>query len=186
MAAPGTCSPTPVDHLGIEGPLRRSRRTRKGSAKRRPTTQPAAYYAETLPNPKLDVSSPFEEVAAIGRELGVPLIMDNTACPLLCRPFDHGAAIVVYSATKYFGGHGTSVGGLVMVDGGNFDWEAGGKSRFPDPQPPRPQLSWRRLDRGRQAARPHRLHSLRARVTLLRDVGAADEPVQRLSVYPRA
>ena len=93
------------------------------------------YYAETLPNPKLNVF-PIKEVADIGRELGVPLIMDNTACPLLCRPFDHGAAIVVYSATKYLGGHGTSIGGI-MVDGGNFDWEAGG-DRFPtlnDPDP---------------------------------------------------
>ena len=65
-----------------------------------------AYYAETLPNPKLEVF-PISEVAAIGREFGIPLIMDNTAAPLLCRPLDHGAAIVVYSATKYLGGHGT-------------------------------------------------------------------------------
>src|SRR5271156_1466130 len=81
-----------------------------------------AYYAETLPNPKLTVF-PIAEVAAIGRPLGIPLIMDNTAAPLLCRPLDHGAAIVVYSTTKYIGGHGTSIGGLI-VDGGNFDWEA--------------------------------------------------------------
>ena len=81
-----------------------------------------AYYAETLPNPKLTVF-PIGEVAAIGRELGVPLIMDNTAAPLICRPFDHGAAIVVHSTTKYIGGHGTSIGG-VIVDGGNFDWAA--------------------------------------------------------------
>src|SRR5271169_4666396 len=81
-----------------------------------------AYYAETLPNPKLTVF-PIAEVAAIGRSFGVPLIMDNTAAPILCRPLDHGAAIVVYSTTKYVGGHGTSIGGLI-VDGGNFDWEA--------------------------------------------------------------
>jgi O-acetylhomoserine (thiol)-lyase len=62
------------------------------------------------------------EVAAIGRELGVPLIMDNTASPVLCRPLDHGAAIVMHSTTKYIGGHGTSIGGI-LVDGGNFDWE---------------------------------------------------------------
>src|SRR5690606_12555093 len=72
-----------------------------------------AYYAETLPNPKLEVF-PIAEVAAIGRELGVPLIMDNTAAPILCRPLEHGAAIVVYSATKYLGGHGTSIGGLIV------------------------------------------------------------------------
>ncbi|MEK9661717.1 MAG: PLP-dependent transferase, partial [Alphaproteobacteria bacterium] len=59
-----------------------------------------AYYAETLPNPKLEVF-PIGEVAAIGRELGVPLIMDNTAAPIICRPFDHGAAITMYSTTKY-------------------------------------------------------------------------------------
>ena len=86
------------------------------------------YYAETLPNPKLAVF-PIGEVAKIGRELGVPLIMDNTAAPILCRPFDHGAAIVVHSTTKYIGGHGTSIGGII-VDGGNFDWEKH-EDRFP-------------------------------------------------------
>ncbi len=85
-----------------------------------------AYYAETLPNPKLTVF-PIAEVAAIGRALGVPLIMDNTAAPMICRPFDHGAAIVVHSTTKYIGGHGTSIGGMI-VDGGNFDWAAQAKS----------------------------------------------------------
>src|SRR3546814_4692483 len=80
-----------------------------------------AYYAETLPNPKLAVF-PIKEVADIGRGLGVPLIVDNTAAPILCKPFEHGAAIIVYSLTKYIGGHGTSIGGLI-VDGGNFDWE---------------------------------------------------------------
>jgi len=87
-----------------------------------------AYYAETLPNPKLEVF-PIAEVAAIGRELGVPLIVDNTAAPLLCRPLDHGAAVVMYSTTKYIGGHGTSIGGMI-IDGGNFDWEAHA-DRFP-------------------------------------------------------
>ena len=62
-------------------------------------------------------------MAAIGRALGVPLIMDNTAAPMLCRPLEHGAAIVVHSTTKYIGGHGTSIGGMI-VDGGNFDWAA--------------------------------------------------------------
>src|SRR3954451_2838659 len=76
-----------------------------------------AYYGETLPNPKLQVF-PIGEVAAMGRELGVPLIMDNTAAPVLCRPIDYGAAVVVHSTTKYIGGHGTSTGGMI-VDGGN-------------------------------------------------------------------
>src|ERR1700728_1240525 len=75
------------------------------------------YYAETLPNPKLTVF-PIAEVAEIGRNLGIPLIVDNTAAPILTRPFEHGAAIIVYSSTKYLGGHGNSIGGLI-VDGGN-------------------------------------------------------------------
>ncbi len=87
-----------------------------------------AYYAETLPNPKLQVF-PIKEVADIGRELGVPLIMDHTAAHGLCRPFDHGAAIIASSCTKYIGGHGNSIGGII-IDGGNFDWEAH-KERFP-------------------------------------------------------
>ena len=78
-----------------------------------------AYYAETLPNPKL-VVFPIREVADIGRPLGIPLIIDNTAAPLLARPFDHGAAIIVYSTTKFIGGHGTSIGGMI-VDSGAFD-----------------------------------------------------------------
>jgi O-acetylhomoserine (thiol)-lyase len=86
------------------------------------------YYAETLPNPKLEVF-PIKEVADIGRKLGVPLIVDNTAAPMICRPLDHGAAIVMYSTTKYMGGHGTTIGGAV-IDGGNFDWE-GNAARFP-------------------------------------------------------
>ncbi|MDK1493937.1 PLP-dependent transferase [Sinorhizobium sp. 7-81] len=79
-----------------------------------------AYYAEALPNPKLEVF-PIAEVAAIGRRFGIPLIVDNTAAPVIIRPLDHGAAIIVYSATKYIGGHGTSIGGAI-VDGGNFPW----------------------------------------------------------------
>ena len=102
-----------------------------------------AYYGETLPNPKLQVF-PIAEVATIGRELGVPLIIDNTAAPQICRPLDHGAAIVMYSATKYLGGHGTTIAG-VIVDGGNFPWED-----FKDQQPlfksTRYFLSWRGLD----------------------------------------
>src|SRR4029077_14683986 len=71
-----------------------------------------AYYAETLPNPKLTVF-PIAEVAEIGRNFGIPLIMDNTAAPILPKPFEHGAAIVVHSSTKYIGGHGNSIGGLL-------------------------------------------------------------------------
>jgi O-acetylhomoserine (thiol)-lyase len=130
------------------------------------------YYAETLPNPKLNVF-PIAEVAAIGRELGVPLIVDNTAAPLICRPLEHGAAVVMYSTTKYIGGHGTSIGGLV-VDGGNFDWAAH-KDRFPtlnEPDPSYHGAVWT------EAAKPLGpiAFILRMRVVLLRDVGAAMSP----------
>src|SRR3954465_15939079 len=72
-----------------------------------------AYYAETLPNPKLEIF-PIAEVAAVGQPLGIPLIMDNTAAPIIVRPFDHGAAVVMHSTTKYIGGHGSSIGGVVI------------------------------------------------------------------------
>jgi len=130
------------------------------------------YFAETLPNPKLEVF-PIAEVAAIGRELGVPLIMDNTAAPILCRPFDHGAAIIVHSTTKYIGGHGTSIGGMI-VDGGNFDWEAHA-DRFPmlnQPDPSYHGAIWT------QAVKPLGpiAYIIKARVTLLRDVGTSMSP----------
>jgi O-acetylhomoserine (thiol)-lyase len=131
-----------------------------------------AYYAETLPNPKL-VAFPIGEVAAIGRKLGIPLIMDNTAAPLLCRPFEHGAAIIVYSATKYLGGHGTSIGGL-LVDGGNFEWE-----KFKERQPAlnTPDRSYHGAV-WTEATKPLGpiAYIIRARVTLLRDLGAAMSP----------
>ncbi|MEQ9327443.1 MAG: O-acetylhomoserine aminocarboxypropyltransferase/cysteine synthase family protein [Rhodospirillales bacterium] len=131
------------------------------------------YYAETLPNPKLNVF-PIKEVADIGRELGVPLIMDNTAAPLLCRPLDHGAAVVIYSTTKYIGGHGTSIGGMI-IDGGNFNWEAGG-SRFPtlnDPDPSYHGAVWT------EAVKPLGpiAYIIRIRVILLRDMGSAMSPM---------
>jgi len=133
-----------------------------------------AFYAETLPNPKLEVF-PIQAVADIGRGLGIPLIMDNTAAPILCRPFDHGAAIVVYSATKYIGGHGTSIGGLI-VDGGNFDWEGAGVERQPllnSPDPSYHGAVWT------EAVKPLGpiAYILKARTTLLRDLGGAMSPM---------
>ena len=131
-----------------------------------------AYYAETLPNPKLEVF-PIAEVAAIGTPLGIPLIMDNTAAPLLVRPFDHGAAIEVLSTTKYIGGHGTSIGGIV-IDGGRFDWEA-----HPARQPAlhRPDPSYHGAV-WVEAAKPLGpiAYALKLRVTLLRDLGPAMSP----------
>src|SRR3954465_15799154 len=131
-----------------------------------------AYYAETLPNPKLIVF-PIAEVAAIGRKFGIPLIMDNTAAPILVRPFDHGAAVGMYSTTKYIGGHGTSIGGIV-IDGGNFDWEAHPQRQpmLNSPDPSYHGAVWS------QAVKPLGpiAYILKMRVTLLRDLGAAMAP----------
>lgn len=131
-----------------------------------------AFYAETLPNPKLKVF-PIAEVAAIGRSLGIPLIMDNTAAPVICRPLEHGAAVVMYSTTKYIGGHGTSIGGVV-IDGGNFDWEAHA-DRFTlltQPDPSYHGAIWT------EAVKPLGpiAYALKLRCTLLRDLGAAQSP----------
>ena len=130
------------------------------------------YYAETLPNPKLTVF-PIAEVARIGRELGVPLIMDNTAAPVLCRPLDHGAAIVLHSTTKYIGGHGTSIGGI-LIDGGNFDW-ARHKDRFPMLNTPDPSYHGAVWTEAVKPLGPI-AYIIKARVTLLRDVGAPMSP----------
>jgi len=131
-----------------------------------------AYYAETLPNPKLTVF-PIAEVAAIGRSFGIPLIMDNTAAPILTRPFEHGAAVIVYSTTKYLGGHGNSIGGLI-VDGGNFDWEAHAQRQpaLNTPDPSYHGAVWT------QAVKPLGpiAYIIKARVTLLRDIGSAMSP----------
>ncbi|MCQ4159288.1 PLP-dependent transferase [Roseomonas sp. GC11] len=131
-----------------------------------------AYYAEALPNPKL-VPFPIAEVAAIGRPLGIPLIVDNTAAPLLIRPFEHGAAVVVHSLTKYIGGHGSSIGGII-VDGGNFDWAA-----HPARQPAlhRADPSYHGA-KWVEAAKPLGpiAYVLKARTTLLRDLGPALSP----------
>ncbi len=131
-----------------------------------------AYYAETLPNPKLQVF-PIAEVAAIGRELGIPLIVDNTAAPILCRPFDHGAAIIVYSTTKYIGGHGTSIGGLI-VDSGTFPWD-----QFKDRQPalntPDPSYHGAVWTEATAPLGPV-AYIIKARTTLLRDLGASMSP----------
>lgn len=99
------------------------------------TPRTKALYAETIGNPKLQVVE-LEKIAAIGQRHGVPLVVDSTVTtPFLQRPFDHGAAIVIHSATKFIGGHGTSIGGLI-VDSGRFDWAASGRfAEFVDPEP---------------------------------------------------
>jgi O-acetylhomoserine (thiol)-lyase len=131
-----------------------------------------AYYAETLPNPKLHVF-PIREVATIGEELGVPLIVDNTAAPVICRPIDHGAHIVVYSTTKYIGGHGTSIGG-VIIDAGRFDWEAHAK-RFPMLNQPDPSYHGAIWTQAVKELGPI-AYIMKARCTLLRDLGSAMSP----------
>ena len=131
-----------------------------------------AYYGETLPNPKLNIF-PIGEVSDIGKKLGIPLIIDNTASPIISKPIDHGAAIVIHSTTKYIGGHGTSIGGII-IDSGNFDWE-----KFKDRQPllNKPDPSYHGAV-WTEAAKPLGpiAYILKARVTLLRDIGGAMSP----------
>ncbi len=128
-----------------------------------------AIYAETLGNPKLDITD-IATLAGIAHEHGLPLVVDNTsASPALCRPLEWGADIVIESATKFIGGHGTSIGG-VIVDGGNFDWKASGRfAGFTDPDPSYHGLSY--VDAFGPLA-----FILKARVQGLRDTGAALSP----------
>lgn len=133
------------------------------------TPKTKALYAESIGNPKGDILD-IEKVAAIAHENGIPLIIDNTfPSPYLLRPIEHGADIVVHSATKFIGGHGTSIGG-VIVDGGKFDWKASGK--FPGFTEPDPSyhgiVYWDAL--GAIS------YIIKARVQLARDIGATISP----------
>jgi len=133
------------------------------------TEKTKAVYVETIGNPGINVID-LEAVADVAHGAGVPLIVDNTfATPYLCRPIEHGADIVVHSATKFIGGHGTSIGGII-VDGGRFDWAAG--DRFPGFTEPDPSYHGIRYseDLGPLA------YIIKARVQLLRDTGAALSP----------
>jgi len=128
-----------------------------------------AFYGESIGNPKNDFLD-IAGVSAVAHDNGVPLIIDNTvATPWLIRPFEHGADIVVHSATKFIGGHGTSIGG-VIVDGGTFDFSANDKfPGFTEPDPSYHGLSfWPALGAGS--------YIIKARVQLLRDIGAAISP----------
>lgn len=128
-----------------------------------------AIYAETLGNPRLDTLD-IRAVADIAHEHGLPLIMDNTfPTPYLVQPLKHGADIVIHSATKFIGGHGTSIGG-VIVDGGKFDWAASG--RFPSLTEPDPSYHGVRYV---EAVGPL-AYIIKARVQLLRDLGPATTP----------
>jgi len=135
------------------------------------------FFGETIPNPKADVLD-IEAVAAVAHEVGVPLLVDNTvATPYLIRPLEHGADVVIHSATKYLGGHGSAIGG-VIVDGGTFDY-AQYPDRFPNYNTPDPSYGGlvfaRDLGVG-SAFGANLSFILKARVQLLRDLGAAISP----------
>ena len=139
-----------------------------------------AYYGETLPNPYLR-PFPIKEVSDIGRAKGIPLIMDNTAAPILCKPLEHGAAIVMHSLTKFIGGHGTSIGGII-VDGGNFDWI---KDRKRQPLLNEPDQSYGGAvwaDAVPQLTGANIPFVIRARVVLLRDLGAPLSPFNAFQI----
>jgi O-acetylhomoserine (thiol)-lyase len=137
----------------------------------RPNTR--AFYAESVGNPKNDVFD-FEGVSAIGHAEGIPLIIDNTVTtPFLCRPLDWGADVVVHSATKFIGGHGTSIGGII-VDGGKFDYVASGRHpTFTEPDPSYHGLVYSQLP---DELRPAQ-YILKTRLQLQRDLGPAIAPL---------
>ncbi len=140
----------------------------------RPNTK--AFYGEGLGNPALNIF-PFEEVGKIAREVGVPVIIDNTCLtPILNRPFEWGVNIVVHSSTKYIGGHGTSIGGIV-VDGGNFNW---GNGRFPGFTTPDPSyhglVHWEAFKSFPPAGGANVACIFKMRLQLLRDIGACISP----------
>ena len=126
-----------------------------------------AVYAESIGNPKLDVAD-LEGIAAIAHAAGVPFVLDNTVSPYLLKPFDFGVDISVYSATKFIGGHGNSIGGII-VDSGRFNWKNGKFPLITDPEPSYHGLNFH------EALGKH-AYIVKARVTLLRDLGPAMSP----------
>ncbi|MBZ8172100.1 homocysteine synthase [Staphylococcus cohnii] len=132
------------------------------------TDKTKAVYAETIGNPRIDVLD-IEKVAHIAHEHKIPLIVDNTfPTPYLLRPFEYGADIVIHSATKFIGGHGTSIGG-VIVDSGKFNWDNGKFPGLVEPDPSYHGVSYAN-DVGEAA------YITKARVQLLRDLGSAVSP----------
>jgi O-acetylhomoserine (thiol)-lyase len=129
-----------------------------------------AIYAESIGNPKLDVAD-LEKLSKLAHDNGIPLILDNTVSPYILRPIDYGVDIVVYSATKFIGGHGTSLGGLI-VDSGKFNWENGKFPLISGPEPAYHGLNFV------EALRPlgNIAYIIKARVVLLRDLGPALSP----------
>jgi O-acetylhomoserine (thiol)-lyase len=134
------------------------------------TPKTKAIYAESIGNPKLDVAD-IEGIAGVAHKNGIPFVLDNTVSPYLLRPIDFGVDIVVYSATKFIGGHGTSLGG-VIVDSGKFDWTNGKFPLIADPDPSYHGINFV------EALKPmgNIAYITKARVSLLRDLGPALSP----------
>ncbi|OGS24718.1 MAG: O-acetylhomoserine aminocarboxypropyltransferase [Elusimicrobia bacterium RIFOXYB2_FULL_48_7] len=134
------------------------------------TPKTKAVYAESIGNPKLDVAD-LEGIAKVAHKNGIPFILDNTVSPYLLRPIDYGVDIVVYSATKFIGGHGTSIGG-VIVDSGKFDWTSGKFPLIAEPDPSYHGINFV------EALKPlgNIAYIIKARVILLRDLGPALSP----------
>jgi O-acetylhomoserine (thiol)-lyase len=134
------------------------------------TDKTKAVYAESIGNPKLDIAD-LEGIAKVAHKNGVPFVLDNTSSPYLLRPIDFGVDIVVYSATKFIGGHGTTLGGLI-VDSGKFDWTSGKFPLISEPDPSYHGINFV------EALKPlgNIAYIIKARVTLLRDLGPAQSP----------
>jgi O-acetylhomoserine (thiol)-lyase len=137
------------------------------------TSKTRAVFAETIGNPKLDVPD-FETLAKIAHDAGLPFVVDNTIGIGLVRPFEHGADIIVSSATKYIGGHGTSIGG-VIVDSGKFKWDNGKFPEFTEPDPSYHELKFWEVF-GNFPGLGNVAFIIKARVQLLRDIGACLSP----------
>jgi O-acetylhomoserine (thiol)-lyase len=138
------------------------------------TKKTKAIFAESVGNPKLDTLD-FAAVSKVARDAGIPLVVDNTMpSPFLLRPFDHGADIVIHSATKFIGGHGTSIGGIV-VDSGKFDWGNGNFPEYTSPDPSYHGLKFWEVF-GNFPGLGNVAFIIKLRVTLLRDLGPALSP----------
>jgi len=147
--------------------------TKPGEFKKAITEKTRAIYAETIGNPKLDVPD-FEAIAKIAHDAGVPFVVDNTVGVGLIRPIEHGADIVVLSATKFIGGHGTSIGG-VIVDSGKFAWNNGKFPEFTEPDPSYHGLKYWNIF-GNFPGLGNVAFIIKVRVQLQRDLGAALSP----------
>ncbi len=140
------------------------------------TSKTKAVYAETIGNPKVDIAD-ISKYAEIAHNNGIPLIIDNTSAPLIVKPIEHGVDIVVYSATKFLGGHGTSMGGII-VDSGKFEWTNGKFPLITDPDPSYHGMKFV------EALKPmgNIAYIIKARVVLLRDLGPAISPFNSFQI----